>query len=90
MKADYNPYIKSICNFSEESPISLCFNSRISPLIKISGNNITYYNTKNEKANAILKRAATDKFIIVWCGQYSSDVFDVTAKEINEIEILYS
>lgn len=70
--------------FTKESPISYCFKSKLCPLIKITQNgDISYSKTKKEKRKALIERLITDKFIISWCGQYSTDVF-----ELNEDDIL--
>jgi len=69
--------------FTIDSPISYCFNSKISPLIKISKKGeINYYKTKSEKINALNGRLQSDKFIISWVGQYSTDVFELTESDI--------
>ena len=70
-------------NFTIDSPISYCFNSKISPLIKISKKGeMNYYKTKSEKINALNGRLKSDKFIISWAGQYSTDVFELTESDI--------
>jgi|688.fasta_scaffold989788_2 hypothetical protein len=75
--------MRELRNFTDSSPVSLCIKMKTSPLIKISSGEISYYTTPNEKKEALQTRAKTDKFIIVWAGQYSSDVF-----VLNDIDIL--
>lgn len=73
-------------NFDTESPIMYCFNSKTSPLIKIdTKRNITYYTTKAQKLTAIKEAKKSDKFIIAWSGQWSTDVFNVSEIDIDEI-----
>lgn len=70
--------------FTLESPITMCIGSKLSPLIKISADgDVSYFTTKKQKFYALMERTTTDKFIISWCGQYSTDVF-----ELNESDIL--
>jgi hypothetical protein len=62
----------------------MCIGSKLSPLIKISADgDVSYFTTKKQKFYALMERTTTDKFIISWCGQYSTDVF-----ELNESDIL--
>jgi hypothetical protein len=69
--------------FSMTSPVSYCFESKVSPLIKISKKGeINYYKTKTEKRNALTERLKSDKFIISWSGQWSTDVFELTESDI--------
>lgn len=75
--------MRELRNFTDSSPVGLCIKMKTSPLIKISNGEMSYYTTPNEKKEALQKRAKTDKFIIVWAGQYSSDVF-----VLNDIDIL--
>lgn len=73
-------------NFNEMSPITRCFYSKTSPLIKIDvDRNISYYNSESQKLNALKEAKDTDKFIIAWSGQWSTDVFNVSQKDINEV-----
>jgi hypothetical protein len=75
-------------NFNEMSPISRCFASKTSPLIKIDvDRNISYYNSEGQKLAALREAKDTDKFIIAWSGQWSTDVFHVTQKDIDELLI---
>lgn len=72
-------------NFTKESPITYCFTSKLCPLIKIDADrNTSYYSTKSQKVSALLNREDTDKFILAWGGQWSTDVFEVTEKDIEE------
>ena len=72
-------------NFTESSPIDYCFDSKTCPLIKIdSKRNITYYNSVREKLEALKNRKKSDKFIISWSGKWSTDIFDVTEKDIED------
>ena len=78
--------MNSLRNFDSYSPITYCFNSKTSPLIKIDiDRNITYYNSKAQKMAAIKEAKPTDKFIIAWSGQWSTDVFNVSEADIDEI-----
>jgi hypothetical protein len=73
-------------NFNEMSPITRCFSSKTSPLIKIDvDRNISYYNSEKEKLSALIEAKDTDKFIIAWSGQWNTDVFHVTQNDINHI-----
>lgn len=72
--------------FSDTSPVTLCFDSKKSPLIKISEQGVSFYKTKNEKMEAIETRLPTDKLIIVWAGEWSSDVFELTEDDILQIQ----
>ena len=73
-------------NFNSMSPITLCFNSKTSPLIKIDvDRNLSYHNTKTEKLDVLKKREKTDKFIISWSGKWSTDVFEVTEEDIDMV-----
>jgi hypothetical protein len=75
-------------NFNEMSPITMCFASKTSPLIKIDvDRNISYYNSENEKLSALKQAKDTDKFIIAWSGQWNTDVFHVTQNDIDDILI---
>lgn len=75
-------------NFNEMSPITMCFASKTSPLIKIDvDRNISYYNSENEKLSALNEAKDTDKFIIAWSGQWNTDVFHVTQNDIDDILI---
>ena len=69
--------------FTKESPIAYCFESKTSPLIKIDAKrNITSYNSKRDKVEALTNRKKSDKFIMVWAGQWSSDTFEVSEEDI--------
>lgn len=73
-------------NFNEMSPITRCFYSKTSPLIKIDvDRNISYYNSESQKLTALIEAKDTDKFIIAWSGQWNTDVFNVTQKDIDEV-----
>jgi len=75
-------------NFNEMSPITMCFASKTSPLIKIDvDRNISYYNSENEKLSALEEAKDTDKFIIAWSGKWNTDVFHVTQNDIDDILI---
>ncbi len=53
-------------NFNEMSPITMCFASKTSPLIKIDvDRNISYYNSEGEKLSALRQAKDTDKFIVI-------------------------
>ena len=79
----------SLRNFDSSSPITYCFSSPTSPLIKIDGRrNITYYKTKSQKLNAFMEAKPNDKFIIAWSGQWATDVFEVTKDDIKQIKLL--
>jgi len=76
--------------FNDMSSITQCFESKTSPLVKIDvDRNISYYKTKNEKLSALKTRNSTDKFIIAWGGKYSSDVFEVSENDIQDVLITY-
>jgi hypothetical protein len=73
-------------NFNENSPITFCFDSAKSPLIKVAKDGtISAYKSKNEKLYAIKERTPDDKFVIVWAGQWSSDTFEITQEDIDVI-----
>ncbi len=75
-------------NFSEMSPITMCFASKTSPLIKIDvDRNISYYNSEGEKLSALNEAKDTDKFIIAWSGKWNTDVFHVSQNDIDDILI---
>jgi hypothetical protein len=77
-------------NFNDMSPITRCFASKTSPLIKVDvDRNITYYNSKKEKLTALQEKKDTDKFIIAWSGQWSTDVFEVTEEDITDALVEY-
>lgn len=72
-------------NFTKDSPITMCFTSKLCPLIKIDADrNTSFYSTKSQKISALLNRKDTDKFIFSWSGQWSTDVFEVTEKDITD------
>jgi len=69
--------------FTPQSPITMCIDSKLSPLIKISTNgDILYFKTQKQKFAALMERTTTDKFIISWSGQYSTDVFVLNESDI--------
>jgi len=73
-------------NFTANSPVSYCFSSPINPMVQISrGGVIIYHKSYNEKINALKKRKKTDKFIIAWAGQWSTDVFELTENDIKSL-----
>lgn len=75
-------------NFNEMSPITMCFSSKTSPLIKIDvDRNISYYNSEREKLSVLREAKDTDKFIIAWGGKWNTDVFHVTQNDIDDILI---
>lgn len=68
--------------FSEQSPITYCFSSTKNPLIKISKTGETdYFRTESEKKNAIRERKKGDKFLLLWVGQWKTDVFELEEKD---------
>lgn len=70
-------------NFTKDSPITMCFEDRRSPLIKIDNDGKPhYYNTKREKLEALGHSKKTDKFYMVWVGQRSSDMFELNEDDI--------
>jgi hypothetical protein len=54
-------------------------------MIKINKEGITYYNSVKEKIEALKSRNKKDKFVIVWPGQWSTDVFDMSESDILEV-----
>ena len=80
---------ESLVNFTNDNSITKCFYSKIAPLIKIDiDRNITYYKTKSEKISALKEAQPTDKFIIAWGGEWSTDVFNVSDYDIDKIMFL--
>jgi predicted 3-demethylubiquinone-9 3-methyltransferase (glyoxalase superfamily) len=79
--------IEILRKFDKESnPITYCFNYATSPLIKVdSKRNITYYKSKSQKLNALREAKRSDKFLISWSGQWSTDVFEVTKEDIEQV-----
>ena len=76
----------SLRNFTEDSPIKYCFTATIAPLIKIDiDGNFTYYKTKAQKIAALKEAKPTDKFIMAWGGQWSTDVFNVSQSDIDYV-----
>ena len=71
-------------HFTETSPITYCFESKLNPLIKIDcDRNISFYSSISEKLGALKNRHAKDKFIIPWGGKWSTDVFELSEIDIN-------
>jgi hypothetical protein len=69
--------------FTPQSPITMCIGSKINPLIKISADGyVSYFTTKKQKFAALMESNDLDKFIISWCGQYSTDVFVLNESDI--------
>jgi hypothetical protein len=78
--------VNNMRKFTEESPITRCFDYKTSPLIKIdSKRNINYYSSRRDKIDAITNRKKSDKFIMVWSGQWSSDTFEVSEDDIKTV-----
>ena len=76
--------------FTEESKVTMCFTNRDCPLIRIrSKKDVEYFINKTEKMRAITERKKSDRFIIAWAGQYKTDVFEVTDKDITDIILNY-
>ena len=72
--------------FTDDSPLSKCFSSKICPLIKLNiKNEISFYKTPNEKKEALESRDKEDRFLISWTGQWSTDVFEITEEDILEV-----
>ena len=70
-------------NFTEDNTIERCFLSPTSPMIKVSKTEgITYHYNKNDKIATLRERKRSDKFMIAWPGQWSTDVFEITTKDI--------
>lgn len=68
--------------FDESSPITYCFGNPTNPLIRINKKGETeYFNSVKEKKNVIIERKKTDKFLLVWGGQWKSDVFELEEKD---------
>ncbi len=69
--------------FTDISPITYCFEFKTSPLIKIDSKRVTtYYQSLGEKLEALKRRKKSDKFIMVWSGQWKSDAFEVSEEDI--------
>jgi hypothetical protein len=76
----------SLRDFTTDNPITRCFRSTIAPLVKIDiDRNITYYQTKAQKRDALREAQPTDKFIMPWGGEWSTDVFNVSQSDIDEM-----
>jgi len=72
--------------FNDMSPITMCFGGKTNPLIKIGvDRDMTFYSSKNQKLDALRNRKDTDKFIISWAGKWSSDVFEVSENDIEQV-----
>jgi len=76
-----------LIKFNKESnPITRCFGSNVSPLIKVDAKrNITYYKTKAQKLTAFREAKKSDRFMIAWSGQWSTDVFEVNKDDIQQV-----
>lgn len=73
-------------NFTEENTIERCFSNTTAPMIKVSKTEgITYHYTKNDKIGTLEERKRSDKFMIAWPGQWSTDVFEITTKDIEVV-----
>ena len=82
-----NKYLR---HFDDSSPITMCIESKISPLIKADGNgDISCFNTLKEKLYAIENRGKNDKFIIAWSGKWRTDVFEVTEEDMDLLLLKY-
>lgn len=69
--------------FNSTSPITYCFESKTNPMIRIGvDRELSYYNSLNEKLNALKGRTTYDKFILAWGGKWSTDVFEVSESDI--------
>ena len=69
--------------FNDRGPITYCFKARTNPLIKIGvDRELSYYNTLQNKLVALKERTEHDKFILAWCGQWRTDVFEVNEDDI--------
>jgi hypothetical protein len=68
--------------FIGENTIDKCISYKTTPLIKVNENGIVYYNTKKEKLEALRTRTPDDKFLLVWPGQWSTDVFELSKDDI--------
>jgi|GEM_PF-2389162 len=71
--------------FTESNPITMCFGYKTTPMIKINKEGVTYYNSVKDKIEALKTRKKKDKFVIVWPGQWSTDVFDISEVDISKI-----
>ena len=64
------------------STIDMCIPYKTTPLIKVNGNGVVYYNGKKEKLEALRARTPNDKFLLVWPGKWSTDVFELSEDDI--------
>jgi hypothetical protein len=72
------------------SSMNIPFISNTSPLIKITSfGEVSYFNTKADKLQALRDRKETEKFVIAWGGKWRTDVFEVTEEDIEDILIRY-
>lgn len=72
--------------FNTDSPITLCFSYNTTPLVQITKTgDVFYYRTIKEKLLSIKDRKKTDKFIVMWPGQWSSDVFILSEEDYKTI-----
>jgi hypothetical protein len=75
--------------FNSISPITMCFQSKTCPLIKVGvDRNLESFNSVKEKISALSNRDKNDKFMISWAGKWSTDVFEVSEEDI--IEVIYT
>ena len=72
--------------FEESNALSKCFFYQTAPLIKISkADGITYHYSLNDKIGTLKERKRSDKFIIAWPGQWSTDVFEISKTDIEMV-----
>jgi len=69
--------------FNDE--IEICFNYETNPMIKVTDENITFYQTRIDKINALENRKKNDKFLIAWQGKWRTDVFAINEYDIKSI-----
>jgi len=69
--------------FNDE--IEICFNYETNPMIKVTDENITFYQTRIDKINALENRKKSDKFLIAWQGKWRTDVFAISEYDIKSI-----
>jgi hypothetical protein len=73
-------------NFTDGNSLGKCFFYPTSPMIKISKTEgITYHHSMNDKIATLKARKRSDKFMIAWPGQWSTDVFEITNFDIGVV-----
>ena len=72
--------------FDSMSSITQCFEFNTNPMMRVTAfGEISFFQTKAEKRNALTERKETEKFTIAWSGKWRTDVFEMTEKDILEV-----